>query len=97
MGIEINVIFKDGKLVKSEFDKKKYIQNVNEEGRIEQLKKSIKLNDNVCPDYDEDCDTMTEIEANWCFMGCQGHPCNPNKNNTLGTAKGYCPIIHKSN
>jgi hypothetical protein len=50
---------------------------------------------NTCPDYDADCNGMNVMEANWCFMGCQNHPCAPNNN--LGIAKGSCPIIHKSN
>lgn len=51
--------------------------------------------DDVCPDFDNDCLTMTQSEANWCFMGCQNHPCLPGVN--LGTAKGRCPIIQKQN
>lgn len=51
--------------------------------------------DNICPDYDEDCIGLTQQQASWCFHGCQNHKCSPGSN--LGTAKGYCPLIHKSN
>ncbi|MCP4551124.1 MAG: hypothetical protein GY834_03560 [Bacteroidetes bacterium] len=51
----------------------------------------------ICPDYDEDCKTMSVARAEWCFMGCQGHECNPDPNSSLGTAKGTCPIIHHCN
>ena len=51
---------------------------------------------NRCPDYDEDCKTMSIIHANWCFMGCQNKKCLPIPN-SLGIAEGYCPIIHNSN
>ena len=51
----------------------------------------------VCPDYDDDCKDMSIEKATWCYTGCQGHKCNPNPNNSLGTAKGYCPLLHLCN
>jgi len=51
----------------------------------------------ICPDHDKDCQSMSNEKATWCYTGCQGHSCSPDPNNSLGTAKGYCPIIHKAN
>jgi len=51
----------------------------------------------VCPDYDDDCKDMSIEKATWCYTGCQGHKCNPDPNSSLGTAKGYCPLLHHCN
>lgn len=59
------------------------------------IEETVTGNENRCPDYDSDCDTMSITQASWCFHGCQNHPCNPSS--SLGTAKGYCPILNKEN
>ena len=51
----------------------------------------------VCPDFDDDCKDMSIEKATWCYTGCQGHKCNPDPNSSLGTAKGYCPLLHHCN
>ena len=60
----------------------------------EEIKKETSFS-RICPDYDEDCKAMSYSRAEWCFFGCQNHPCSPN--NSLGIAEGICPIIHNSN
>lgn len=50
---------------------------------------------NRCPNYDDDCDTMTSAHAGWCFDGCI--KMTPDGLVNLGAARGYCPIIHRAN
>jgi hypothetical protein len=40
---------------------------------------------NICPDYDEDCDEITDPLH--CWMGTKN----------CGRAKGLCPLIHNEN
>ena len=50
----------------------------------------------VCPDYDQDCFSMSLGEARWCYAGLCNHPCGGTPEG-IGKAAGYCPIIARSN
>jgi hypothetical protein len=53
------------------------------------LKTKIKLSESttssICPDYDEDCDTITDPV--FCWMGTKN----------CDRAEGLCPLIHNNN
>jgi len=44
---------------------------------------------NKCPDFDSDCDKIDDHLG--CFIGINSEGID------IGTAKGYCPYIHKAN
>lgn len=55
----------------------------------------------VCPDYDEDCLTFTQREAEGCFNGFRNNKHLMESGlfglDGFGRAEGYCPIITNLN